>query len=101
MLDIEFPVQTICPGQIWEEAEVTVTCFQKNDRNKIVLKVVGKETKNESYFYPDNEGKLNSFDPAQEWKSLNESDCKELTKNRKPIEVPKGISEIFSNKVKP
>ncbi|MCP4348234.1 MAG: hypothetical protein GY795_22325 [Desulfobacterales bacterium] len=79
----------------WEEADISETCFEQNDNYKIVLKVVGKETETESYFYPGEKGKLILFDPGKKWKLLNKSDCKELRKERKPIEVPKGISELF------
>lgn len=89
------------PGTLWEEADVTEICFQKNDRNKIVLKIVGKETQKERYFYPDSEGNLIFFEPGQEWKLLNESDCKELRKNHTVPEVPKGISGILFHKEKP
>ncbi len=88
----------------WEEADISETCFEQNDNYKIVLKVIGTETKTESYFYPGEKGNLVLFDPNKnpdkKWKPLNESDCKELRKTHKPIEVPKGISEIF-DKEKP
>ncbi len=84
------------PGPDWEEVDVVETCFEQNDNYKIVLKVVGKETKTKTYFHPDEKGNLLLFDPGKKkWKPLNESDCRELRKKHKPIAVPRGISELF------
>ncbi|MCP4344209.1 MAG: hypothetical protein GY795_01615 [Desulfobacterales bacterium] len=87
------------PEPDWEEADISGTCFEWNDNYKIVLQIVGKKTKIKSYFYPGKKRKLVLFDPDKDpdkkWKPLNKSDCKELRKKRKSIEVPKGISEIF------
>lgn len=83
------------PKPHWEEADISETCFEQNDNYKIVLKVIGKETKAETYFYPGKKGNMILFDPGKKWKPLNESDCRELRKEHKPIEVPRGISELF------
>jgi len=84
------------PLKDWEEAEITDVCFQHkvNDAIKIVKKVIEKQSKIERFFEVDKEGNLTPFDPGEIWKPMNESDCNSIRKDRKTIEVPKGISDF-------
>jgi len=84
------------PGTDWEEAELMDVCFKDrvNDTIKIVKKVIGKQSKTERLFDVDKKGDLTPFDPGEIWKPMNENDCNSIRKDRKTIEVPKGISDF-------